>query len=77
MYLGGLQLMDDRALPAVRERLKKYDDWQAKLQLIMFIQGRKDKGSVNLLTEVARDETQKDEVRAAAEAAIKAIEAAE
>jgi len=73
-YLGGLSLMDDRALPAARERLKKYENWQAKVQLIMFIQGRKDKASVNLLTEIARDESQNPAVRKAAEDAIKTIE---
>jgi len=77
VYLGGLVLMGDRALPAARERLKKYEDWQAKVQLISYIQSRKDKASLNLLTEIARDESQNDAVRKMAEGAIKTIEAAE
>ena len=62
-YLGGLVLMGDRALPGARERLEKYEDWQAKVQLISYIQSRKDKASLNLLTEIARDESQNDAVR--------------
>jgi HEAT repeat protein len=75
MYLAGLPLMGDRALPAARDRLGKYSDWQAKLQLINYIQGRKDRGSLNLLSEIARDATQNASVRKAAESAIRTIEA--
>ena len=64
----------DRALPAARERLTKYSDWQAKITLIHYIQSQKDKNSVNVLSELARDETRNAAVRKAAEAAIKAIE---
>jgi len=73
-YLGGISLMGDRALPAARERLTKYSDWQAKIALIHYIQSRKDKDSVNVLSALARDETQTAAVRKAAEGAIKTIE---
>jgi hypothetical protein len=61
----------------MRERVTKYSDWQAKITLISLLGQKKDKGSLNLLTGISRDETRKEEVRAAAESAIKAIEADE
>jgi HEAT repeat protein len=76
-YVGGLMIMDERALPAARERLTKYKDWQARVLIIEYIKGQKDRDSLGTLRALADDEEENASVRKAAAGAIKAIEQSE
>lgn len=74
-YVQGLLIMDKRALPAARERLTKYKDWQTRVIIIEYIKGQKDRDSLEALRRIAEDQEENASLRKAAEGAIKAIEA--
>jgi len=72
-YIGGLQLLGDKALPGVRERLLSYTNEQALLVLIGSVRAAGDEESVPVLEELANDGSRPASVRKAAAAALQIL----
>ena len=75
-YLGGFALLNDKALPGMRDRLLSYKEPQTVLTLIEILKARKDKGAVPNLKKLAYDSSQPVSVQKAAQGALKALGAA-
>jgi hypothetical protein len=76
-YLGGIQLMGDKAKPYVRERLGTYKEEQALLVLISMTQAMNDKEAVPALEKLAYDASRPKSVQDSAKGAIKALTGSE
>lgn len=76
-YLGGIQLMGDKAKPYVRERLGTYQEEQALLVLISMTQSMNDKEAVPALEKLAYDASRPKSVQDSAKGAIEALTKAE
>jgi hypothetical protein len=73
-YLGGFMLLGEKGLPAVRERLKTYEDKQAQMLLLEVVKANKDRESLPILQAIVDDPEADKSVRESAERAIRAIE---
>lgn len=72
-YLGGLQLLGEKALPGVRKRLMTYTNEQALLVLIGVVKATGDQGAMPQLEKLAADNTRPASVRKAADAALRVL----
>ncbi|MHC4472898.1 MAG: HEAT repeat domain-containing protein [Planctomycetota bacterium] len=73
-YLGGFMLLGEKGLPAVRERLKTYEDKQAQMLLLEVVKATKDRESLPILQGIVDDPDADKSVRESARNAIRAIE---
>ncbi|MHC4469602.1 MAG: HEAT repeat domain-containing protein [Planctomycetota bacterium] len=73
-YLGGFMLLGEKGLPAVRERLRTYEDKQAQMLLLEVVKANKDRESLPILQAIVDDPEADKSVRESAARAIKEIE---
>lgn len=73
-YLGGFMLLGEKGLPAVRERLRTYEDKQAQMLLLEVVKANKDRESLPILQAIVDDPEADKSVRESAAKAIREIE---